>query len=135
MNNNNKQLSVKMKVVGIEYQIDCEQNQIADVVSKILNATITRYNQLEPFNKSSNLPKRRRDGTCKNVITLMLKDGFLDEPRDFGCIYEEMERRAYHYDKTSLAHALRQLTEKKLLIRKGIPRKYNHMKNIEDETS
>jgi len=49
------------------------------------------------------------EGTFKGLnggIDLLIKNGFLDKPKKFGAIFQELKRENYHYGKGAVAKAL-----------------------------
>ena len=121
---NKPMIRVKMKVGEIEFEIECQEEQLQVTVEKILS-TITDKLRESPLLSSKNPPPIRAQ-TCKGIIQKLWKEGFFTTPRDLGEVHSEMARQGFHYDRTAVAHSLIDLVKEGILTRDGKPRRYRY---------
>lgn len=117
-------IRVKMKVGEIEFEIECQEEQLQATVEKILS-TITEKLTESPLLSSKGSPHTRAQ-TCKGIIQKLWKEGFFTSPRDLGEVHSEMARQGFHYDRTAVAHSLIDLVKEGILTRDGKPRRYRY---------
>jgi hypothetical protein len=117
-------IRVKMKVGEIEFEIECQEEQLQTTVEKILS-TITEKLRESPLLSSKSLPPTRAQ-TCKGIIQKLWKEDFFTIPRDLGEVHSEMARQGFHYDRTAVAHSLIDLVKEGILTRDGKPRRYRY---------
>jgi len=117
-------IRLKMKVGSIEFEIECREDQIEEVVEKVLS-TVTGY-----ANKQVMVPEGMaqpmRAETCKGVIQKLWGEAWFATPRTLEEVHKEMMRIGFHYDRTAVAHALLDLVRDGLLTRDGKPRRYRY---------
>ena len=117
-------IKLKMKVGNLEFEIECQQEQLEEAVKRIL-ATVTTYSK-----ETINIPERQhpppRAETCKSLIHQLWSEGWFATPHGLGEVHGEMARRGFHYDRTAVAHALVDLMKDGLLTREGKPRRYRY---------
>ncbi len=119
-------IHLKMKVGNIEFEIECREDQVRDVVEKVLS-TVSDY-----ASKPMTLPlpgkaiRPGRSDTCRGVIEGLWKDGWFSKPRTLGDVHNEMMRIGYHYDRTAVAHVLLDLVRDGILTREGSPSRYSY---------
>jgi hypothetical protein len=116
-------IHIKMKVGSIEFEIDCREDQVQEMVQKVL-ASVTEY-----ASKTVNIPVERpslpaRADTCRDTGERLWKDGFFSEPKLLGDVHEEMTRIGYHFDRTAVSHVLRDMVRDGIITREGRPRGY-----------
>lgn len=115
-------IRLKMKTGNLEFEIECQQNQLEEAVKRILS-TITTYSK-----ESIAIPERQppppRAETCKSLIQQLWTEGWFASAHGLGEVHSEMARRGFHYDRTAVAHALVDLMKEGLLTREGKPRRY-----------
>ncbi len=114
---------IKMKVGSIEFELDCREDQVQEMVQKVL-ASVTEY-----ASKTVNIPVERpslpaRADTCRDIAERLWKDGFFAEPKLLGDVHEEMTRIGYHFDRTAVSHVLRDMVRDGIITREGKPRGY-----------
>ena len=114
---------IKMKVGGVEFELDCREDQVQDIVQKVL-ASVTEY-----ASKTVNIPAERpqlpaRADTCRNIAERLWKEGFFAESKLLGDVHEEMTRIGYHFDRTAVSHVLRDMVRDGVITREGNPRGY-----------
>jgi hypothetical protein len=114
---------IKMKVGSIEFELDCREDQVQEMVQKVL-ASVTEY-----VSKTVNIPVERpslpaRADTCRDIAERLWKDGFFVEPKLLGDVHEEMTRIGYHFDRTAVSHVLRDMVRDGIITREGKPRGY-----------
>ncbi len=117
-------IRVKMKVGNLEFEIECQQDQLEESVKKILS-TVTAYSK-EPIILSERPLPQPRAETCKSLIQQLWSEGWFSSSRGLGEVHSEMARKGFHYDRTAVAHALVDLMKEGLLTREGRPRRYRY---------
>ncbi|MCD6242103.1 hypothetical protein J7K06_00195 [Candidatus Bathyarchaeota archaeon] len=118
-------IKLKMKVGNIEFEIQCQEDQLKNAVEQILS-TVTEQAKLVPaITEPSTKPVARAE-TCKGVIMKLWEEGWFASPRSLGEVHSEMARRGFHYDRTAVAHALIDLVKENVLTRDGKPRRYRY---------
>jgi hypothetical protein len=115
-------IRLKMKVGNLEFEIECQQNQLEESVKRILS-TVTQYSKEPIIMAERPLPPPRAE-TCKSLIQQLWTEGWFATPHGLGEVHSEMARRGFHYDRTAVAHALVDLMKEGLLTREGRPRRY-----------
>jgi len=115
-------IRLKMKVGNLEFEIECQQDQLEESVKKILS-TVTAYSKEPMIIPERPLPPTRAE-TCKSLIQQLWTEGWFASPRGLSEVHTEMARRGFHYDRTAVAHALVDLMKEGLLTRNGRPRRY-----------
>jgi hypothetical protein len=116
-------IHIKMKVGSIEFEIDCREDQVQEMVQKVL-ASVTEY-----ASKPVSIPVERpsppaRADTCRDIAERLWKGGFFSEPKLLGDVHEEMTRIGYHFDRTAVSHVLRDMVRDGIITREGKPRGY-----------
>ncbi|MCS7120574.1 MAG: hypothetical protein RMJ07_04160 [Nitrososphaerota archaeon] len=114
---------IKIRVRGVEFEIECREEQVGDVVQKIL-ATATQYAEKSSTSLEEKTTSITKAETCRGVVEQLWRDGWFSKPRSLGDIHEEMTRIGYHYDRTAVAHVLLDLVRDGILTRDGKARRY-----------
>jgi hypothetical protein len=113
-----------MKVGEIEFEIECQEDQLQATVDKILS-TVTEKLKESPLISERAAPPPRAE-TCKGVIQKLWEDGWFSVPKGLSEVHTELARRGFHYDRTAVAHALIDLVKDGVLTREGKPRRYQY---------
>lgn len=118
---------IKMKVGSIEFEIDCQEDQVQEIVEKVLS-TVTSYAskpipQMEP---QAQQPPIRAE-TCRGIIEKLWAEGWFAESRSLNDVDKEMTRIGYHYDRTAIAHVLLDMVRDGILTREGKAKRYFYM--------
>jgi hypothetical protein len=111
-----------MKIGEIEFEIECQEEQLQATVDKILS-TVT-----EKLKGTTLITERTtpRAETCKGLIQKLWEERWFATSRGLGEVHSEMARRGFHYDRTAVAHALIDLVKDGILTRQGKPRRYQY---------
>ena len=117
-------IHLKMKVGNLEFEIECQGDQLEEAVKKILS-TVTEYAKEPIVVSERHLPPARAE-TCKGLIQKLWSEEWFASPKGLGEVHSEMARRGFHYDRTAVAHALVDLVKDGLLTREGRPRRYRY---------
>jgi hypothetical protein len=117
-------IRVKMKIGEIEFEIECQEDQLQATVDKILS-TVTEKLKESPL-ISERAPAPPRAETCKGIIQKLWEEGWFGEAKGLSEVHSEMARRGFHYDRTAVAHALIDLVKDGVLTREGKPRRYQY---------
>lgn len=117
-------IHMKMRVGDIEFEIECTEDQIKDVVDKILSTVSEYAKKMQDVPKIMEPTRPARAVTCKGIIQKLWREGWFASARSLGDVHKEMMRIGYHYDRTAVAHALLDLVKEGLLTRQGRPRRY-----------
>ena len=117
-------IRIKMKVGSLEFEIECAENQVKEMVDKVLSSVTDYANKplpkLEPNFQASSL----RAETCRGVIERLWMEGWFSEQRSLNDVDKEMVRIGYHYDRTAIAHVLLDLVRDGILTREGRAKRY-----------
>ncbi|UCG45062.1 MAG: hypothetical protein JSV58_06755 [Candidatus Bathyarchaeota archaeon] len=115
-------IRIKMTVGNVEFEIECQEDQLQSAVAKILS-TVTEHTR-----ETSVIPARflPRAETCKGIIHNLWSEGWFASTRSLSDVHSEMARRGFHYDRTAVAHALIDLVKDNVLTRDGKPRRYRY---------
>lgn len=122
--NTDPPIRLKMKVGNLEFEIECQPNQLEEAVKQIL-ATVTSYSKEPIIISERSLPPPRAE-TCKSLIRQLWSERWFTIPHGLGEVHSEMARKGFHYDRTAVAHALVDLMKDGLLTREGRPRRYRY---------
>lgn len=117
-------IHVKMKIGEIEFEIECQEEQLQATVDKLLS-TITKKLKETPLIRERVAPPPRAE-TCKGIIQNLWKEGWFAMAKGLGEVHSEMARKGFHYDRTAVAHALIDLVKDGILTREGKPRRYQY---------
>jgi len=113
---------ITMRVGSVEFEIECRQDQVQDMIQKILSSA-TEYASKPILAPQERMPPPRAE-TCRSIVEKLWREGWFGEPRSLDAIHNEMTRIGYHYDRTAVAHVLLDLVRDGLLTREGKPRRY-----------
>ncbi|MEM4703572.1 MAG: hypothetical protein QXJ02_00660 [Candidatus Bathyarchaeia archaeon] len=116
-------IKVKMKIGEVEFEIECQEDQLQPTVDKIL-ASVTE--KLKDTRIATEKTPPARAETCKSVILKLWEEGWFSTPKGLNEVHSEMARKGYHYDRTAVAHALIDLVRENVLSREGPPRRYRY---------
>jgi hypothetical protein len=117
-------IKVKMKVGEIEFEIECQEDQLQAAVDRILSTVTEKLKETQLIAERTAAPPRVE--TCKVVIQRLWDEGWFSTARGLGEVHNEMARRGFHYDRTAVAHALIDLVKEGVLTREGRPRRYQY---------
>jgi len=117
-------IRLKMKVGEIEFEIECQEDQLQPTVDKILS-TVTEKLKETPFITERAAPPPRAE-TCKGIIQKLWQESFFTASKGLSDVHSEMARRGFHYDRTAVAHALIDLVKDGILTREGRSRRYQY---------
>lgn len=113
---------IKMKVGNIEFEISCREDQVKDVVDKVLSSVSSHMSRQVSLQEAKvSLPRAE---TCRGVIEGLWREGWFSVPRSLSDVHAEMNKRGYHYDRTAVAHVLLDLVRDGLLTREGRAKRY-----------
>lgn len=117
-------IKVKMKVGDIEFEIECQEDQLQAAVDRILSTVTERLKSSQLLVERSAPPPRAE--TCKGVIQKLWEEGWFSSSKGLSEVHTELARRGFHYDRTAVAHALIDLVKDNVLTREGKPRRYQY---------
>ena len=117
-------IRVKMKVGEIEFEIECQEDQLQATVDKILSTVTEKLKESPLISERAAAPPRAE--TCKGVIQKLWEDGWFGEAKGLSEVHTELARKGFHYDRTAVAHALIDLVKDNILTREGKPRRYQY---------
>ena len=117
-------IRVKMKVGEIEFEIECQEDQLQTTVDKILSAVTEKLKETPLITERAVAPPRAE--TCKGIIQKLWEEGWFSVAKGLSEVHSEMARRGFHYDRTAVAHALIDLVKDGILTREGKPRRYQY---------
>jgi len=117
-------IRVKMKVGEIEFEIECQEDQLQATVDKILSTVTEKLKESPLISERAAAPPRAE--TCKGIIQKLWEEGWFSVPKGLSEVHSEMAKRGFHYDRTAVAHALIDLVKDGVLTREGKPRRYQY---------
>lgn len=117
-------IRVKMKVGEIEFEIECQEDQLQAAVDRILSTVTERLKSSQLLVERTAAPPRAE--TCKGVIQKLWEESWFSAPKGLSEVHTELARRGFHYDRTAVAHALIDLVKDNILTREGKPRRYQY---------
>jgi hypothetical protein len=117
-------IRVKMKIGAVEFEIECQEDQLQSTVDKILS-TVTEKLKETPLMMERTAQPRRTE-TCKGIIQKLWEEGWFSTAKGLSEVHSELARRGFHYDRTAVAHALIDLVKDGILTREGKPRRYQY---------
>jgi len=113
-----------MRVGEIEFEIECQEEQLQTAVDRILSTLTEKLKQTPLITERAAAPPRAE--TCKGVIQKLWEEGWFSTPKTLSEVHSEMAKRGFHYDRTAVAHALIDLVKEGILTRDGKPRRYQY---------
>ncbi|MCD6469547.1 hypothetical protein J7L29_01965 [Candidatus Bathyarchaeota archaeon] len=132
------QVQIKMRVGNVEFEITCREDQVKEVVDKVLSS-VSNFMANQSIPRSPIPVQPRRSETCRGIIERLWMEGWFSEHRSLDDVHKEMTRLGYHYDRTAVAHVLLDLVRDGILTREGRPRRYLYvqkrppLQNIQSE--
>ena len=117
-------IRLKMKVGEIEFEIECQEDQLQPTVDKILSSVTTKLRETPLMIERSASPPRAE--TCKGLIQKLWEENWFSTAKALSEVHSELARRGFHYDRTAVAHALIDLVREGILTREGKPRRYQY---------
>ncbi len=121
---NRPPIRVKMKVGEVEFEIECQEDQLQSTVDKILSTLTEKLKETALMTERPPQPPRAE--TCKGIIQKLWQESFFTTPKGLSEVHDEMARRGFHYDRTAVAHALIDLVKDGVLTREGRSRRYQY---------
>ncbi|MGB9853978.1 MAG: hypothetical protein ACPLRY_04125 [Candidatus Bathyarchaeales archaeon] len=118
-------IHVKMRVGEIEFEIQCQEDQLQTAVDRILSAITQKLKEVSAAAITEKTVPPRAE-TCKGVIQKLWEEGWFAEAKGLSEVHSEMAKRGFHYDRTAVAHALIDLVKDGILTREGKPRRYQY---------
>jgi hypothetical protein len=117
-------IRVKMKIGEVEFEIECQEDQLQTTVDKILSTVTEKLKEAQIIAERTASPPRAE--TCKGIIQKLWNEGWFSVAKGLGEVHSELARRGFHYDRTAVAHALIDLVKDGILSREGRPRRYQY---------
>ena len=117
-------IRVKMKIGDVEFEIECQEQQLQAAVDKILSTVTQKLKETSLITERTAPPPRAE--TCKGIIQKLWQEGWFSSARGLSNVHSELARRGFHYDRTAVAHALIDLVKDGILTREGKPRRYQY---------
>ena len=118
----NNLVRVKMKRGSWEIELECDEDKVADVVSKVLAGFDSGAASTQPSGV-----KDTGGVTCRGLLDRMWREGWFMVSKRLSDVDEELARRGYHYDKSAISHALTDLVREGILTREDEPRNYHYV--------
>jgi sirohydrochlorin ferrochelatase len=115
---------IKMRVGNIEFEINCREDQVKEVVDKVLSSVSAYSTRQITMPEVDTKTSTARAETCRGVIERLWREGWFTAPRSLDDVHKEMTRLGYHYDRTAVAHVLLDLVRDGILTREGRVKRY-----------
>ena len=127
-------MTVRLKRGAWEVEISCPEDRVKQIVENVLAGLDTSIQQ-EPITTVSvptiaepTIEKRKDQHViCRDLLQVLWQEGWFSSERNLTEVYEELARRGYHYDKTSISHSLADLVRESILTRIGTMRNYRYI--------
>ncbi len=119
------QVTVRLKRGAWEVEITTAENRVQQAVESVLAGMASKEPAIIEVTEAPN--DDRRLVTCRGLMLNMWREGWFAHPRLLSEVHEEMSRRGYHYDRTAVAHTLRDLVREDTLFREGNQRSYSYV--------
>ena len=127
-------MTVRLKRGAWEVEITCPEDRVKQIVENVLAGLDTSIQQ-EPITTVSvptiaepTIAKRKdRHVICRDLLQVLWQESWFSSERNLTEVYEELARRGYHYDKTSISHSLADLVRESILMRIGTMRNYRYV--------
>ena len=117
-------IRLKMKVGAIEFEIECQEDQLQSTVDKILSTVTEKLKETRFITERAAPPPRAE--TCKGIIQKLWEEAWFANAKGLSEVHSELAKRGFHYDRTAVAHALIDLVKDGILTREGKPRRYQY---------
>ena len=117
-------IRVKMKIGDVEFEIECQEDQLQATVDKILKTVTERLKETQIMTDRTASVSRAE--TCKGIIQKLWAEGWFSTAKGLSEVHSELAKRGFHYDRTAVAHALIDLVKDGILTREGKPRRYQY---------
>jgi len=117
-------IRVKMKIGDVEFEIECQEDQLQATVDKILKTVTERLKETQIMTDRTASVSRAE--TCKGIIQKLWTEGWFSTAKGLSEVHSELAKRGFHYDRTAVAHALIDLVKDGILTREGKPRRYQY---------
>ena len=117
-------IRVKMKIGSVEFEIECQEDQLQPTVDKILSTVTEKLKETSIMTERTQPPPRAE--TCKSIIQKLWEENRFNTAKGLSEVHTELARRGFHYDRTAVAHALIDLVKDNILTREGKPRRYQY---------
>ena len=121
MTSETNKVTIKLKRGSWEVEITCPEDKVKQIVENVLSGldkeksvkqeiqntqsidrSVTNTDILKP-----NVIKQSKDHViCRDLIQLLWQENWFKTEKNLSNVYEELARRGYHYDKTSISLSL-----------------------------
>lgn len=118
----NNLVKVKIKRGSWEIEVECDEEKVTDVVSKVLAGFDSGISSVQTGDV-----KDTGGVTCRGLLDNMWREGWFMVSKRLSEVDEELARRGYHYDRSAISHALTDLVREGILTREGEPRNYHYV--------
>jgi hypothetical protein len=120
-----KEITVKLRRAGWEVEITCSESQLRQAIESVLASLNASGPPQHISSDEAGAPQANK--TCRGLIVELWRDSWFSEGRSLALVHEEIGRRGYHYDRTAVSHALRDLVLEEILTREGNSRNYQYI--------
>jgi hypothetical protein len=120
-----REITVKLRKAGWEVEITCSEAQLKQAIESVLSSL--NVSGQAPAARIDDLGSAQGNKTCRGLIVELWRDSWFSDGRSLGQVHEEIARRGYHYDRTAVSHALRDLVLENILTRQGNSRNYQYI--------
>jgi len=113
---------IKLRKGSWEVEIECEESKIKETIENVLSG-LSSVPEIK-----SEVPKKSKGVlTCRGLIENLWAEGWFSTPKTLRDVHDELARRGYHYNATSVSHSLAELVRENLLTRLGTQRNYRYV--------
>ena len=108
-------------------EIDSIMEQYFEAMPKLHETIQERLPELRKLRITSSLRKRI---TCREVLLRLVSEGYFDELRTMPQTCNEVRKSGFHYDRSSVSHALKELCRERVLVKSGSKRKFQFQRTL-----
>ena len=130
-------VTVRLKRGAWEVEITCPEDRVKQVVENVIAGLDVKFQEEHPADvlpvqtiaiEEPAVGRRKEQHViCRDLLQVLWKEGWFSPERNLAEVYEELARRGYHYDKTSISHSLADLVRENILTRVGTMRNYRYV--------
>jgi DNA-binding transcriptional ArsR family regulator len=116
-------IRVKIKVRGIEVEVEAPPDQLEKAISNIISG-------IEKVERKSEEVVGVIPATCKEAVEMLWREGYFSQAKRLAEVWRELSERGFNYDRSALSHALSDLTKEGILTRIGKSRRYRYVQKL-----
>jgi hypothetical protein len=128
-----KPITVRLRRGGWEVEITCSESQLKSAIESVLSSLGASGQVSIPRPEEAEIAQGNK--TCRGLIVDLWRESWFSDGKTLAQVHDEIGRRGYHYDRTAVSHALRDLVLETVLTRQGNSRNYLYIQKRPPGTS